>query len=65
MTLLMREREKYKEGVADGKAEGEIKGAVETYKELELSFSETVKRIAKKFGFSLQDAEETVSRYWD
>jgi len=40
----MREREKYKEGVA----EGEIKGVIETYEELGLSFSEAVSRIAKK-----------------
>ena len=65
MTLLMREREKYKEGVADGRAEGEIKGAVETYEELGLSFSEAVNRIAQKFNFSLQEAEETVSKHWD
>lgn len=73
MTLLMREREKYKEGVADGmaagraegRAEGEIKGAVETYKELGLSFPETVSYIAKKFGFALQEAEENVKRNWN
>ncbi len=56
MTLLMREREKYKEG--------EIKGVVETYKEVGFSFQETVKRISEKFRFSLQQSEEEVNKYW-
>ena len=60
MTLLMREREKYKEGVA----EGEIKGIVETYEDLGFSFQETVNRIAEKFGFSVQQSEEEVHKYW-
>ena len=60
MTLLMREREKYKEGVA----EGEIKGIVETYEDLGFSFQEAVKRIAEKFGFSVQQSEEEVHKYW-
>ena len=64
LTLLMREREKYKEGVAKGKFEGEIKGTVETYKELGLSLSETIHRIARKFDFSLQRSEEEVHKYW-
>ncbi len=60
MTLLMREREKYKEGIA----EGEIKGAIETYKEVGFSFQETVYRIAEKFAFSHQRSEEEVKKYW-
>lgn len=64
MTLLMREREKYKEGITDGMAEGEIKGAVETYEEVGFSFQETVKRVAEKFGFSLQQSEEAVNKHW-
>ena len=68
MTLLMREREKYKEGVAEGRAEGraegEIKGIVETYEDLGFSFQEAVKRIAEKFGFSVQQSEEEVHKYW-
>ena len=60
MTLLMREREKYKEGVA----EGEIKGIVETYEDLGFSFQETVNRIAEKFGFSIQQSEKEVHKYW-
>ena len=56
MTLLMREREKYKEG--------EIKGVIETYKEVGFSFQETVKRISEKFCFSLQQSEEEVNKYW-
>ena len=60
MTLLMREREKYKEGIA----EGEIKGAVETYREVGLSYQETIHRISKKFRFSPQQSEEEVKKYW-
>lgn len=60
MTLLMREREKYKEGIA----EGEIKGTVETYEDLGFSFQETVNRVAGKFSFSLQQSEEEVNKYW-
>ena len=60
MTLLMREREKYKEGVA----EGVIRGVIETYKEVGFSFQETVKRVAEKFDFSLQRSEEEVNKYW-
>jgi len=64
MTLLMREREKYKEGVAEGRAEGIIRGTVETYEDLGFSFQETVNRIAEKFGFSVQQSEEEVHKYW-
>ncbi len=49
MTLLMREREKYKEGIA----EGEIKGAVKTYKNFNLSFQETVQYLIDNFNLSL------------
>ncbi|MFG6330061.1 MAG: Rpn family recombination-promoting nuclease/putative transposase [Lachnospiraceae bacterium] len=45
--------------------EGEIQGTVKTYEESGLSFTETVEHIARKFGFSLQEAEETVSKHWD
>ena len=73
MTLLMREREKYKEGVAEGMAAGmakgmaagKVEGTIETYQELGFSFSEIVTRIANKFSLSLQEAEENVKRNWN
>lgn len=58
--MLMRERERYKEGFT----EGEIKGTVEVYREVGLSFQETIHRISKKFTFSLQQSEEEVKKYW-
>lgn len=61
MTLLMHEREKYTEG----KLEGKLEGNVEAYKEVGLSFQETINRIAEKFNFSLQQSEEEVRKYWD
>jgi len=61
MTLLMREREKYKEGMVAGKVEG----IIETYQELGFSFSEIVTRISDKFSFSLQEAEDIVSKHLD
>ena len=61
MTLLMREREKYKEGVADGRAEG----AVQTCKNFNLSFQETVQYLIDNFNLTLQEAEENVNRHWN
>lgn len=60
MTLLMREREKYKEGIA----EGEIKGAVKACKNFNLSFQETVQYLIDNFNLSLQEAEENVEKHW-
>ena len=48
----------------DSRIEGEIKGSVETYREVDFSIQETVKRIAEKFSFSLQKSEEEVRKYW-
>ena len=60
MTLLMREREKYKEGIADGK----IKGTVQTCKNFNLSFEKTVQYLIDNFNLSLQEAEEAVKKNW-
>lgn len=43
---------------------GQIKGTIEAYKELELSLTDTVKRIAEKFHLSESESSETVKRYW-
>lgn len=56
MTLLMREREKYREG--------EIKGTVRTCKNFNLSFQETVHYISENFHLSLQESEEIVKKDW-
>ena len=60
MTLMMREREKYNEGIQKGR----IEGAVATYEEVGFSFSETVQRVARKFNLPLYEAEENVKKYW-
>lgn len=60
MTLLMREREKYKEGIA----EGEMKGAVQACKNFNLSFQETVLYLMDNFNLTLQEAEDNVNMHW-
>ena len=64
MTLMMREREKYNEGIQKGIQKGRIEGVVVTYKEVGVSFDETVQRVAEKFNLSLYEAEENVKKYW-
>ena len=44
--------------------ESEIKGAVEAYKDLEVSLADTIKRIAEKFHLSESESSETVKQYW-
>lgn len=44
--------------------ESEIKGAVETYKDLGISLVETIKRIAERFQLSENESSETVKQYW-
>ncbi len=56
MTLLMREREKYREG--------EIKGTIKTCKNFNLSFKETVLYISENFNLSSQESEEIVRKEW-
>lgn len=56
MTLLMREREKYKEG--------EMKGAVQACKNFNLSFQETVQYLIDNFNLTLQEAEDNVNIHW-
>jgi len=43
---------------------GQIKGAVETYKDLEVSLTDTIKRIAERFHLSESESSETVKQYW-
>ena len=44
--------------------ESEIKGAVEAYKDLEVSLADTIKRIAEKFHLSESESNEVVKQYW-
>lgn len=43
---------------------GQIKGAVETYRDLEVSLSDTIKRIAERFHLSESESNEAVKQYW-
>ena len=49
----------------DSKLEGKIEGAVETYRELGVSFPDAIQRLADKFNLSLQKSEEEVRKYWE
>lgn len=49
----------------DSRIEGERKGSVETYREVNFSQQEIIQRLAEKFGFSLQRSEEEVDKYWE
>lgn len=44
--------------------ESEIKGAIEAYKDLEISLSDTIKRIAEKFHLSESESSKAVKQYW-
>ncbi len=48
----------------DSRIEGEIKGFVEAYREVNFSLRDTVQRVAEKFSFSVQKSEEEVRKYW-
>lgn len=48
----------------ESRLEGEIMGAVKTYREVGFSLQETVQRIAENYNFSRQQAEEKVKKYW-
>lgn len=48
----------------ESRLEGEIMGAVKTYREVGFSLQETVQRIAENYNFSRQQAEEEVKKYW-
>jgi len=77
MTLLMREREKYKEGVAEGMAAGRAEGmaagrtagrtegAVQACKKFNLSLQETVQYLIDNLNLTLHEAEENANKYWD
>ena len=43
---------------------GQIKGAVETYRDLEVSLADTIKRIAERFHLSESESSEKVKQYW-
>ena len=48
----------------ESKLSGRIEGAVETYKDLDVSLAETIKRIAERFQLSESESREMVKQYW-
>lgn len=48
----------------EGVTEGEIKGTIETYKEVGFSIQETIQRTSDKFNLSLQQAEGEIKKHW-
>ncbi|MDE6889264.1 MAG: Rpn family recombination-promoting nuclease/putative transposase, partial [Eubacterium sp.] len=48
----------------DSKREGEIKGAVETCKNFNMTLEKTIQYISDHFAVSLKQAEDEVKKYW-
>ena len=48
----------------ESKAQGEMKGTIQTCQEFGISFQETISRIATKFLLPSEKAEEEVKKYW-
>lgn len=44
--------------------EREVKGAVEMCQDLGTSFTDTIRMIAQKFGFTANESENQVKTYW-
>ena len=55
----------YERGVEKGIEKGKIVGVIDTYRELGISFIETIKKVSAKFNLSEQEAEEEVRKYWE
>ena len=53
------------EGGAEGKKEGEFKGNIDAYREMGLSQSETIGKIAERFQLSREKAAKIVEKYWE
>ena len=73
MNIVTGSKLKYPEGkgevnmclaIQQMREESEIKGAVEAYKDLEVSLADTIKRIAEKFHLSESESNEAVKQYW-
>ena len=60
MTLLMREREKYKEGIEEGRANGIIEFALD----IGYTNEEILSTLQKKLSIDMGQAEEYLKRYY-
>ena len=65
MTLLMREREKYKEGLEEGEKNGKAFGIIELALDIGYSNEEIITTLQKKLGIDVELAEEYLKRYYE
>lgn len=63
MTLLMREREKYKEGYAKGEADGEARRIIDTLLELGYSCKDILSILQKKLHITANQAEDYLKKF--
>jgi predicted transposase YdaD len=62
--LKSERNEAEQKGRQEGMQAGMQKGIIETYKEVGLSFIDTVKKIAEKFGLTEESSRAEVEKYW-
>lgn len=48
----------------DSRLEGEIEGAVKTYKEVGFSLQDTIRRISDNHDLSMEESKDKVTKYW-
>ena len=65
MTLLMLEREKYKEGKAEGMTDGKALGIIEFALDIGYSNDEIISTLQKKLGIDAEQAEEYLKRFYE
>ena len=65
MTLLMREREKYTEGVAEGVAKGKAYGIIKFTLSLGYSDENILSALQKTLDIDTEQAKEYLSRYYE
>lgn len=65
MTLLMREREKYKEGRAEGRAEGKAGGIIDTLLDIGYANEDILSVLQKKLSIDSGQAEDYLKRFYE
>ncbi len=65
MTLLMREREKYREGKLDGKIEGKAAGIIEFALDINYSDEKILSTLQEKLNIDMLQAEEYLKRFYE
>ena len=65
MTLLMREREKYKEGMEEGEKNGKAFGIIEFAKDIGYSDKDIISTLQKKLCLDISQAEDYLKRFYE